>query len=451
MEIYFKEKNKNKELIINSHNNKNDIYKLIIENKGQNIEIILIKLKEKINEQNKNYYINESSIYYKGLFQYDDIKPLLIKLNKKNFNHELNIKKNNSSIELENIILKEEKNNIYKENPINEEYNKIPIFKCKQNLYTLKELKLNNHDPKIYEIFYFNKYFNEPCLILLQNQLTQIGIIRIKDNTTLLTIDLTKLIKQKKQIYDIFNQTPPILKHYLIGGKDYLIYAFKNDLLIYDLNMNKIKYKIKLTKKFYIEKLLLIKSNNINYFILNQINSFLEMNALLLGEKNKVFCFDKGNFIQDINHTQNDICYNVIYWKNDFIIKCCLNYIKIINFKTSILYHQFVNNHKNLNGYFSNKNNNLIIFSKNVFNAVDFYNLDEKVLLNHIELRNNVLNNSLNIFKWNGDIICINCEKRLFFIDIQNMQIMCIISNDNINFVRKINIKEYGKCLLNLK
>ena len=76
MEIYFKEKNKNKELIINSDNNKTDIYKLIIENKGQNYQIVIIKLKEKINEQDKKYYINESNIYYKGLFQYDGIKHL---------------------------------------------------------------------------------------------------------------------------------------------------------------------------------------------------------------------------------------------------------------------------------------------------------------------------------------------------------------------------------------
>ena len=65
MEIYFKEKNKNKELIINSDNNKTDIYKLIIENKGQNFQIVIIKLKEKINEQDKKYYINESNIIIK--------------------------------------------------------------------------------------------------------------------------------------------------------------------------------------------------------------------------------------------------------------------------------------------------------------------------------------------------------------------------------------------------
>ena len=262
---------------------------------------------------------------------------------------------------------------------------------------------------------------------------------------------MAKLIKQKKQMYDIFNQTPPILKHYLIGGKEYLIYAYKNDLLIYDLSMNKIKYKMILSQKFYIEKILLIKSNNMYYFILNQINSFLETNALLLGEKNKVFCFDKGNFIPDVDGTQNDICYNIIYWKNDFIIKFCLNYIKIINFRTSVLYHQFLNNYKNLNGYFSNKNNILIIFAENVFNAIDFYNLDEKILLKHIELRNNILYIPLNIFKWNSDIICIDCKKKLFFIDILNMQIMYIINNDNINFVKKIKYKEYGSCLLNLK
>ena len=262
---------------------------------------------------------------------------------------------------------------------------------------------------------------------------------------------MSKLIKQKKQMYDIFNQTPPIINHYLINEKDYLIYAFKNDFLIYDLTMNKIKYKMKLTQQFYIEKLLFIKSNDINYFILNQINSFLEINALLLGTKNKVFCFDKGNFIQDINNTQNDIGYNIIHWKNDFIIKCCLNYLKIINFKTSILYHQFNNNCKNLNGYFSEEYNKLIIFSKNNEYAIDFYNLDEKAFIKHIELGNNIFHNPLNIFKWNRDVICINCKKKLLFVDINNVQLMFIFNNDNINYMRKINLKEYGKCLLNLK
>lgn len=449
MEIYFEKKKKNnKEFIIYSDNN---IYKLIIENKEQNYKFVLIKLKEQINGQNKTYYINEQNIYYKGLFPYDDISHLLKKLNNDSFKNKLNLKKNNSTIELENIILKEEKYNTYKKNPINEECNKIPILKNKENLFTLKALNINNHDPKIYEVFYFNKYFNEPCLIVLQNKLTQIGVIRIKDNITLISINLSKLINQRKQKYDVFNQTSPILKHYLIGGKDYLIYAFKNNLLIYDLYMNKTKYIFNLSKKFYIERLLLIKRNNMNYFILNQINSFLEMIPLVLGEKNKILCFEKGNFIEDIKNTENDICYNVIYWKNDFIIKCCLNYIKIINFRTSILYHQFLNNYKNLNGYFSDKNNTLIIFSQSTFNVIDFYNLDEKILLKHIELRNNILYIPLNIFKWNNNIICINCKQKLFIIDIHNLQIICSIVNDNFNFVRKIKYKEYGQCLLNLK
>ena len=47
MEIYFQEKNKDKELIIISDDFKNDIYKLIIENKGKNFQVLLIKLKEK--------------------------------------------------------------------------------------------------------------------------------------------------------------------------------------------------------------------------------------------------------------------------------------------------------------------------------------------------------------------------------------------------------------------
>ena len=168
-------------------------------------------------------------------------------------------------------------------------------------------------------------------------------------------------------------------------------------------------------------------------------------------KKIKFFFFEKGNFIQDINNTQNDICYNVIYWKNDYIIKCCLNYIKIINFKTSKLYHQFFNNYKNYNGYFSNKNNILIIFSQKGFNNLDFYNLDEKRLSKHIQFKNNILYIPLNIFRWNRNLICINCKSKLFIIDIHNKQIMNVIINKNINFIQKIKYKEYGECLLNIK
>ena len=50
-----------------------------------------------------------------------------------------------------------------------------------------------------------------------------------------------------------------------------------------------------------------------------------------------------------------------------------------------------MNNFYYLNGYFSNKNNTLIIISENGFNAFDFYNLEEKILLKRIELRNNIL------------------------------------------------------------
>ena len=104
-----------------------------------------------------------------------------------------------------------------------------------------------------------------------------------------------------------------------------------------------------------------------------------------------------------------------------------------------------------MNGYFGDKNNTLIIFSQSTFNVIDFYNLDEKILLKHIELRNNILYIPLNIFKWNNNIICINCKQKLFIIDIHNLQIICSIVNDNFNFVRKIKYKEYGQCLLKLK
>ena len=73
----------------------------------------------------------------------------------------------------------------------------------------------------------------------------EIFIVRINDNTTLLTINLTEIKSVNEKI--------SILKHYLIDKKDYLINAINNsniysinDMIIYDLNINQIKSNIKL-------------------------------------------------------------------------------------------------------------------------------------------------------------------------------------------------------------
>ena len=76
--------------------------------------------------------------------------------------------------------------------------------------------------------------------MLLQNQTSQISIMRIKDLSTLLTINLNTFTKQHNQI----NESPPILKLFFADGKDYIVNAFKNSMIIYDLNMNKIKRNI---------------------------------------------------------------------------------------------------------------------------------------------------------------------------------------------------------------
>ena len=331
MEILYHKKSKNKknkELKIIS---KNDIYNLIIKYKKGDVIIKLIELKEIINVQKEKYYINKSNIYYTGKFKYNDIKHLLEILNKKNYENILKIKKKNDIIIFENIALKEEKYEVIKEIPNNEIYNKQPLFKSKEKFFSLKQLKLNNNDLKVYNVFYYNKYFNELCLILLQNQASQISVMRIKDLSILLTINLNIFTKPRPQMHE----SPPVLKHFFADGKDHIVYAFKNSMIIYDLNMNKAKYIIKTSPKFYIEKLLFINNSNEKFLILNQINLYRENNYLLLGEKNKVINLNKWNVIKEIENTENDVCYNLIHWNNDFIIKFCLNYIILI---TKIIY-----------------------------------------------------------------------------------------------------------------
>ena len=74
--------------------------------------------------------------------------------------------------------------------------------------------------------------------------------------------------------------------------------------------------------------------------ILNNINFSLDHFELNKGKQNKVYDLYGEKFIFNINSTENDICYNYIHGKIDFIIKCCKTY----NFKTSELYGQFNNN-----------------------------------------------------------------------------------------------------------
>ena len=248
------------------------------------------------------------------------------------------------------------------------------------------------------------------------------------------------------------NQEISVLKHYLIDKKDYLIIAINSNMIIYDLDINQIKYIIEIFN-FHIDKVLLINDNNMHYFILNHINFSLDYFGFNKGKQNKVYDFNSGKFISNINTTENDICYNNIHWKNDFIIKCCKTYIKVINFKTSELYGQFNNNFNNFDGYFNYKNNILIVYATDTFNVIHFYDLDQKLLLKQIELKDKILIKPASIFKWNKNIIIINCCKKMLIIDIPNMQIINVFyfNNQTRNFIKKVKNKEYGECLLNLK
>ena len=462
MNVLFIKKLTNKEtknLIIRNNNNENEFFKLILKKKENNIIIKLIELQEKLNENKEKYYINKSNNYYLGEFKSDDIKNLLSKLNinnskKKNIKLDIT-QKNKNIIKLENLILNEKNDFKYKENPSEEEYKLFPIFKNKEILYNREKFK--NYETNVFELFYYNKYFNEPCLILIEKKLNQINIIRLIDNKILLSINLPK---NSFKMYDYFNQTPPVLKHYFLEKHNYLIYGFKNYMLIYDLSLNCKKYEIKTSQKFYIEQCLLIKNvNKSNYLILNQNNSYILNNQLLAGEKSKVYNFKNGKFINDINNTEMDICFNIIYWKDEYIVKFCCNYIKIINFINSQIYHQFNTNLNVLNDnidYFGyiNKNNILLVFSKNFnVNTIKFYDLEKKLLIKSIDIHLNSLTLledigvAKNLLKWNDNIIIINCNSKIIIIDINNMQIINVINNVGANNIKKIEHPKYGRCL----
>ena len=448
-----KKNHNNRDLIINK-NNTNEYFRLTIIKKKFELIIRLIELQEKRNDLNQIYYINESNKVFTGMFKYKEIEHLLIKLDKKNFSKKLNLIKKDNTIKIENIILKEKEEKIIYKDPDKEDFNNPPNFINKKYLCSLDKLGLDFFEQeaiKIFEVFYFNKYFNEPCLIVLKDYLTKISIIRIIDKAVIFTLDLIKIWNQKKE--NIFGpeKKPIILKHYLIDGIDYFIYAFRNNILIYDLDMNEIKYIIDLNDLSiindisYINHVLLIKNNDLYYLVISLYN------------KNKfiIYNFKNGKFINNISIGNNNKSpsNNIIYWKENFIIQLCDGFVGIIDFITSV-YEQFNNGLNNKNGIYNKEKNIFIIFAEenndnyfNYNNYINFYDLDKKLLLRKIEIENKF--NIINLVQWNKNIVIINLNRKCLTIDVSKMQ---IINNyydyGSWIFMKKIKFIEYGESII---
>lgn len=462
MEIYCIDQNKNikrkkdlEKYIIKNKKNPNELFELILkfikQNKDENKteKCVIINLREIKQQQQIDYYAYASNNYYEGQFILDNIKDLLSKFDKKNDPIELNIKKSSDKkiLKLENIELKEEENLLNKDNPINEEYNDNPFLKLK------KEINKNqlNFDSSVFDIFYFNKFLKEPCLIILMKKMNKINILRLKDNKILLSINIPKQFNQPQSLFE----PSPIIKHFYVNNNDYLAIAKKNNLFVYNLSSNSFKYTLQTPQSLYIENLLLIKNTNrkMNYLVLSQKNIYLENNNNnLVGENIKVYNFDKGTFINNVIGTDNLVCYDIIYWKEDYIVICSNNSIKIVNFINSQTYHTFNNNFKNKNGYINYKSDSLIVFSNNdTQNIISFYDLNNKTLIKNITIKLQNVLLSKQIFKWNETYAVINCDKYIFIIDTINKFCINSISSKNINVVKKINHPKYGKCLVNVK
>jgi len=461
MEIYcIKDINRKESLekyIIKNKNNPNELFEIILnyktvnndENKTEKHVIINlreIKQQQKIESSHPDYAY-ASNNYFEGEFIIDNIKGLLSKFDKKKGQIELKIKKSSDKklLKLEDIELNEEKKISNKDNPINEEYKENPFFKL------TKEINKGqlNFDSSVFDIFYFNKYLKEPCLIILMKKMNKINIMSLKDNKILLTINISKQFNQPQSLYE----PSPIIKHYYMNNNDYLLYAKKNNLFVYNLTLNSAKYTLQAPQSFYIENLLLIKNmkRKMNYLVLSQKNIFLQNNNNLVGENIKVYDFKKGKFMNEVVGT-GIICNDIIYWKEDYIIICSNNSIKIVNFIDSHSLHIFHNSFNNRNGYINYKNNSLVVFANNdTHNIIGFYDLNNKALVKNITLKLEKVLLPKQIFKWNETYSIINCDKYIFLIDTINKYCLNAISSKNINVLKKINHPKYGKCLVNVK
>ena len=193
-----------------------------------------------------------------------------------------------------------------------------------------------------------------------------------------------------------------------------------------------------------------LNNNDQNYIITS--NSYISTK-----ESIKVFDF-KGNQIQEINDSKDDVFFIDIYYDNDlfknFILTSNRGYSKSYDYKENKLYHKY---NEDNNNYHHNWHNHIIINKiKKVIELIEscddgyirIWNFHSALLLKKIKVNNKRL---VEICMWNNDYIFVGCnDKTIKLIELNNGNVIKELKgHDGVVFsIKAIIHYKYGKCLI---
>ena len=204
-------------------------------------------------------------------------------------------------------------------------------FKTNPN-FTFKEIFKEIHCcfgiNDVFDIYYSHNENNELYLISADNNYI-ISITKIKDKKLVKSLS-TEGNQQIKMIRHFYNKK---------NNKDYLISTLKNAVIkIWDLSDN---YNLIHSKKIdYSENSIIFSS--ILYFSENGDYFITSSNCDKNQDYTKIFNFNEGNFIVNLENTNRIDIYYMLIWnhnKIDYLIQCSLGIILIHNLENKELFH----------------------------------------------------------------------------------------------------------------
>ena len=454
----------------------NTIYKFLIE-----------KIENEINIINKNYKINLSSTDLSLLTStefnsVDEAYEFIIGIFDKNCAKIINVKLN-KKIELLLFINNEKKFGlelIYNKNNRNCVINEIKSLKNEIN-----ELKKENNELK--------KEINYLAYNSIKNSKNNNN--KASGNTN--PESLSFLSDITKSAYASINFVNTFIAFKSINGITNLIYSNKSKLIIsYDLNNQKILKKIKSNHNEYITsfRFFLDKKNNRDIVMsvsdsdnnlklwnanswecilnipyvnnkgklysacfLNINNEYYIITSNCNHEENCEFikAFDfKGYKVKELNDSNDKTCIIETYYDSDnlknYIITGNNNNVKSFDYEKNMLYNVYYDedngSHRSIVMY---KNDNIVkMIESSKDGNIRIWNFHHAIMLNKIAVSNSLL---YELCLWDNNYIFVGCDdKTIKLVDLKNGLIVKSLSghNDSILTIRKVNIEQYGECLI---
>lgn len=322
----------------------------------------------------------------------------------------------------------------------NKEFLTNPNLKLKE---IIKEMDCCFGINDIFDIYYNRKENNELYLISADKNYS-ISITRIRDKQLIKSLKLTKN-SDIKMIRHFYNEK---------NDKDYLICSFKgSNIKIVDLSNNYTliySLQIEYSKNSIIYSALLYFSEiNGNYIITssncNENNDFT-----------KIYNFNDGEFIQNLEKTNRVDIYYLLLWNKDnkdYLIQCSLGYVFIHNLENKKLFTILRKEDKSTihNSACLIKNEGIdYLYVVNINGLIDVWNLNTFQLKQSIQYLKSYF---YHIISWNKRYILVaeklNCS--IIVIDTMYNRVISVykdIHKSFVNSLKKIDHPIYGESLL---